>query len=539
MKRKKNKSNGRTNNASGSEKREIFTAAGKTVERWEPWLPWVIALLYTLVMGYLTFRYHRIGGMGVETDFYVELVPQAKKLIGGMFSPLNYGAKGPVYSILLAGVYLIVRDYFYAGLVLNLLSSAVFLSTAYFLIREVFNSVTALVVTIAISCNYVFQSYTYQAGSDMPFMAVCALSMYFLFRSGRTRDLVLSAVFGTAAFLSRYNGAFIVMGTVLFFALQTVSVRERLKRAALWIGVFLLVGLPWFIPNWKATGNPVHNDNYMNVMLEFYGLGKEGVTYENWTDALPKEFTGMGDIILYDPLYFAGHVGHNVVTHFVSDIQLFTGMRLGIFVILGMVLFWFARPGRKRLLFYSFGLLYFLILTLVFYNVRFSLFLLVFYLPTAVWPLTHEAILDRLKRYSWLPGVILLLVVLSYFYTTATAITRELKQSPVYLEDLRDLGRAVDRSEPDKTKTIIGRKPHVAYFAGLEARMFPGDVKSIPELVDYCRDNGIDYILYSGIEASSRPYVRDLLNVGTAHRGLEKVYHNRFGAVYRVTDVKR
>ena len=76
----------------------------------------------------------------------------------------------------------------------------------------------------------------------------------------------------------------------------------------------------------------------------------------------------------------------------------------------------------------------------------------------------------------------------------------------------------------------------MAYFAGLEALMFPGEPVSVEELVEHCHKHDITYILYSGIEAQFRPHVRVLLNVGQNHPGLEKVYHNRFGVIYRVKD---
>jgi len=111
-----------------------------------------------------------------------------------------------------------------------------------------------------------------------------------------------------------------------------------------------------------------------------------------------------------------------------------------------------------------------------------------------------------------------------------------LKRSPAILEDLRDLGLHLNEIEPDKTKRVIARKPHVAYFAGLEAVMFPAHVRSVGELVRYCRENGVDYVVYSGIEAGYRPDVRVLLAVRRKHPGLEMVYYNDFGVIYRVVD---
>ena len=116
------------------------TAGKISVSRQVPtWFPWAVAGVYLAVMAYLTFRYHRIGGFGVETDFYAELVPQARALLRGEFSPTLYGSKGPVYSIVLALAYLFIREYFYAGLVINLVGAALFLVAGYHLIKRIFN----------------------------------------------------------------------------------------------------------------------------------------------------------------------------------------------------------------------------------------------------------------------------------------------------------------------------------------------------------------------------------------------------------------
>ncbi len=367
-------------------------------------------------------------------------------------------------------------------------------------------------------------------------MALSAAAMYFVFRGDGRRDLVLSAVFSLLAFLTRYNGAFTAMGAMVWLALGgSFTARERLRRAGLWLGVFIAVGLPWFVPNFLATGNPVHNDNYINVMLEYYGSGKEGVTYENWTDALPKDFTGMGDIILYDPVYFARHTIENAASHFMADMRDLVGWKTGIFVVLGLLAAPFSGAGKRKWLFLAFGAFYFLILTIVFYNVRFSLFLLTVYLPFAVWPFTSERARNLAGAAAIVPAVLFAVVTLVSGVSSARQVYAEIVHPPEYLESLRDLGQALGRVEPDHSKVIIGRKPHVAYFAELEARMFPVEAGSVSELVEYCRENGVDYVLYTGIEAGSRPGARDLLNLGVEHPGLERVYYNRFGVIYRVT----
>ena len=509
------------------EKPGRFGAAVKALKKIEPWLPWTVAGVVLAVISYLAFRYHTVGGLGVETDFYAELYPPAKELLDGRFSPLNYSAKGPVYSILLAGVYLIVRDFFTAGLVLNLACGAAFLVVLYFLVKTVFNTLTAAITLFAAALNYLFLSHVYQVGSDVPFMLLCALSMYFLFRDRGKGDLALSAVFGLLAFLTRYNGAFLVMGAFVYSALTGDSLRERCKRIGLWMAVFAVAGLPWFIPNWIVTGSPVKNDNYVNVMMDFYG----GADYEKWTDALPKQFTGMADLFLYDPAYFILHYAKNVALHFSRDMRELAGMGVGIFVILGMLLLTVIRPVKRNLLYLAFGVFYFLILALVFYNPRFSLFLLAVHLPFAVWPFTLKIRSEYLRWGSRLMLAACVVMICSSAPASIGKVNREIRNSP---EFLRDLGRALGSVEPDKTQKIIARKPHTAYYAGLQPIMFPNEPRTIDGLVTYCRAHGIRYILYSVIEAQARPNLMDLENIGEKHPGLAEVCHNRFGVIYRL-----
>ena len=106
---------------------------------------------------------------------------------------------------------------------------------------------------------------------------------------------------------------------------------------------------------------------------------------------LPKQFKSIGDIILYDPVYFVRHLALNVVRHFTADLLILVKVPVCLFTVIGIIMTFFLKPGVKRLVYMAFGAVYFMILTLVFYNERFVLYLLVFYLPFAVWPWTDTS----------------------------------------------------------------------------------------------------------------------------------------------------
>ncbi len=512
--------------------------------RYEPWVPWSIALLYLAVMGVLTLRFHPVGGLEVETDFYAELVPQAKHLLAGTVRPADYGAKGPVYSILLASSYLVIREWFLAGIAINLLAAAGSLAVAYLLVRRVFNGTAALLVAIAIAFNPVFQSMTWQVGSDMPFFLFCALAMYLAFDPARTRrSLALSALFASLAFLTRYNGAFLAAGTVAFLALTGGGRRRRAVDIALWLAVFVLSGLPWYIPNAIATGNPVHNDNAVTVAMEYYAVGRPGFSYETWTDLLPPDLRrkmeagpgspdfGLMDVIRADPVHFIAHLALNAARYLLAHMDKLLGWRLGVFAVAGIVGLRFTRPGRRRLLFFLYGVFLFFILTLVFFNVRFSLFLLVFYLPLAVWPWTERPLSGTKIGRAVL--VALVITIGSYAVTTPPATLADMRRDIPFLTGLRDLGLALGEIAGDPDAKLAARKPHVAFYAGMQPVMFP-PVETPADLERYCREQKVEYVLYGGVELRYRPQLQVLADPRTAPPGFQYVTGNRVGVVYRV-----
>ncbi|MFC1541695.1 ArnT family glycosyltransferase [Candidatus Latescibacterota bacterium] len=504
------------------------------LKKHESFLSWSIVSVYFIVVSWLTLRYHTTGGLGVETDFYAELAHQARLLLRGDFSPMNYGAKGPVYSIILTGVYLVVRDLFLAGLLINLISSFIFLIVLFYLVKQVFNRITAFIVILAVAFNYTFQSYTYQAGSDLPFMALSILSVFFLFQSERKKYLILSAVFGLLAFLTRYNGAFIAAGTMLYLAFMGGTAKERLKRIGIWIAVFIFLGLPWFIPNYIARGNPIFNSNYMSVMIEFYGIGSEGFSIETWYEELPDKFSSLGDVILYDPVHFITHLTGNIGSHFLLDVQKLIGLRLGIFIVLGLLMLFIAHPDRKMMLYFSFGIFYFLILTLVFYSERFSMYLVTFYFPLAVWPFTVKKTVKYLRKFSVIPVLLIILLTASYGYTSTKKTSFAIMNPPAILAEMKKIGESLGEIEEDKIQKIIARKPNVAHYAGLSPIMFPDNVDKIEKLIEYCREKESRYILYSAIEYNMRPEMRILYDPNVELPGLERVIVSRSAIVYRV-----
>jgi 4-amino-4-deoxy-L-arabinose transferase-like glycosyltransferase len=502
--------------------------------RFMPALPWAVAGLFLAIMGFVVIRWHHIGGFGVETDFYAELVPQSRALLRGEFDPHLYGNKGPVYSFILAAVYLVVREYFYAGLVINILAAAGFLVAGYFLVKRVFNEASAVFFILAAATTFNLLNYTIQAGSDTLFLVFAALSLLFLFRDDTNRSIIISAIFASLAFLTRYNGAFLAAGAVPFLLLGTHgSFKNRLKRLGLWFAVFIVSGLPWYIPNWLATGNPVHNDNYINVMIEFYGSANSREDYERWDSLVPEGIDSLGDVIRYDPVYFVIRFVVNFFIHIYMDLWQLIGLRLALPVVFGLLLTLAGKPGKRRFLYLLFGVFAFLVLVPVFYNARFSLVLLLFWLPVAAWPFTEGRFAGFFRRFHIILPIIATALIVFDGVVSFQLVDHTLMKTDPQLVNLKDLGLRLGAVEHDPHQKVCAREPHIAHYAGLLPRMFPEKLQTLEELIAYCRENGIRYVAYTSIELSSRPNLK-MLWEKQKQPGLEQVVWNKAGVIFRV-----
>jgi hypothetical protein len=378
--------------------------------------------------------------------------------------------------------------------------------------------------------NYFVMTYTYQVGSDMPFLMFCALALFFLFRDDGRADIVFSGFFALCAFLTRYNGVFLVGGALLYYLTKPESFKSRLIDIGAWCGIFLLAGLPWFVINTYATGNPVFNTNYENVMLEFYGRGS--VSDGLWRQSLPKEFTSLGDIFLYDPVYFIGHWAENLLMNFIADMDVLLGWHFGVFVVVGIPLLYTTAMKRRRVLFYIFALFYMMILALVFYNPRFSLLLVIFYVPLAAYPLTEGRLLKWLGKARWAPFALMIALMIPFVTLDVRAVADEIQRAPVFL---KTLGEQLKKKSMLTNATVLARTPHIAYYAGMKPRVFPGHISTVQGLVAWCIDENIDYIAYSIVEQHNRPELDELMSVDREFNFLERVVVDPHGVIYRIT----
>ncbi|MBT3800282.1 MAG: phospholipid carrier-dependent glycosyltransferase, partial [Bacteroidetes bacterium] len=233
---------------------------------------WVLGGIYFILMAIISFTYHKIGDYGIETDFFWSYVPQAQSFLDGTIEIDKY--RGPLYPMILALVQIITGNYFSAGILIAVLSSSIVIYFIYNILRNLFTPLVALIATILMAVNTTFNLYTYSAGTDMFFFLIASAALYFLLRNKEYKwsNLLLAGLFAGLAYITRYNGVFIVITTlavILFINLFKTTWLNRIIASAIFIGTFIIIITPWGVYTHKEKGKAFFNQNYQNVAYEY------------------------------------------------------------------------------------------------------------------------------------------------------------------------------------------------------------------------------------------------------------------------------
>jgi hypothetical protein len=512
-------------------------AAPAGATRWTRWVAWSLIAAFTIYWAVQAFTVHRVGNYAVETDFYWKYGPAARDLTRGSIDIANYDSKGWGYPAAVTAVSIFGFETFRAAQIVALLSAAVSLLLLYRLHRSLFGPGIALAGLLLLLGNRIFLANTYEVGTDMFFLAVALGSVALLLRSERPgwRAVLASGLLGGWAFATRYNGLFLWPGALalfLFFGVPAGSRGDRLRRAALWTGGFILAALPWLWINAAHTGNPLTNSNYVNVGYAVYGEGN----WEKFFYGGDRKIQSFADVVLLDPGRFAGAMAKNVVEHLRRDLFELLSPPWGILAILGALLMIADRPGRRVAGYLTFGALGFLSLVPVFYGARFSLPLLPFYAALATWPFASPRVARALAgiERAFPIRAFAFLALWVPISTAAYAWTQDPANPENVVAGPHDLTQAVGflREQP-RGNGLIARKPHAAFLAHMRFVPLP-DVPSPDSLHAVALRERARWLLVSGAELSMRAAVRPFAEPNAHIPGFRRVFESQGALVYEV-----
>ena len=498
----------------------------------------IIAGFYLVVVGLISFIFHKVGDYGIETDFFWGYVPGAKKFLSGEI-PMD-AFRGPLYPMVLGLFGFLLGDFFHAGILIAVISASIVIYVTYELLKKIFTPTISLFVTILLAINPVFIQYSYSAGTDMFFNALAAITLFFFFKHKELnyKNLILAALLGGLSYLTRYNGIFLVSFVViiLFINYWKINWAERIKSSIVFIAVFLITISPWGFYCLSEKGSFFYNENYKNIAFEVYGKGK--ISWDDFWFKESSKITSLNEVIFKDTGLFLSTTVNNIADHFVNDMEKLLGWQLGVFVILGLILFVLSNPLKKRkdeqTAFYIVNLFFFALLLLVFYSERFSLFLLPFYLVIAVQPLFTEKLriskfLPQTIKYVLIFGLIVFTFVKAYSFNS-----ENINSGPTELLTLREW---YQEHVPDemKGKKVAARKAHVAYYLDMDFKLMPM-ADSYDEFMTKLRNENVDYLYFGIAEAGLRSELQFLIDPKGNHPGLEVVvyFKNPPSVLYRV-----
>jgi len=511
-----------------------------------PWL-WIGTGLYLLVMAIISFGFWRIGGYGVETDAFSSFLPEARDLLHGRLTPLD-GFKGPGYHLAVAAVGLVVRNLFWAGKIVSLASAAAVLLILTRLVWAHLGRWVALLVFLIVATNAQFVLYTIQVGTDMYFLALTVMTAALVLdrpdasRRRSMRRAALAGLLAGLAYLTRYNGLFLILGGTVVLLLadwreipeysetehrRPLPWRVRVGRTATFLAASAIVIVPWSLFTWSQSRGFFYNLNYLNIAYEMYG--RDRVAWDQFWEFLRPAFGSFGDVLGGHAADFVRMVLRNMVAHVWLDWRhlLVAGdapwaapvaVLWGVMTVFGLVAtLWRWRLHAWPALFL--GLATYGMLVPVFYGERFSLPMLPIYATLAaiaVAEIVRRATLISLLRYA--PAVVLILLLWAGASVTVAATGDLLGTSP------EEIGLIVGQSKGHVIagERVLARKPHVAWYLGLDLVRMP-IIQSLDDLPQIARQTHARYLFVSVIEAGLRQPLIPLLDPANAPRYLRPI----------------
>jgi len=517
---------------------DSLSSATKTAARWieTPKRLLVPVAFYLVVVMAMGFIFHPYGDGETETDFYGAYAPQADSFLHGRIEIDAF--RGPLYPIAVGLVHVISSlfgaDLYTSGKILSGLSAGLTLFFACRIALTLFSPFVALGVLALTMLNPVFVRYTYTAGNDMFFLFILMLALNVLL-SGRFgwRRVALTGLLCGLAVLTRYNAIGLIAGvaaSIVFVNIWKTAWRRRIVAAALCLSVCFAVYLPWGLYCKAEKGRFIYNQNYENLAL--------GVYVDSQNDVRPflltnrEKLNGVIDVVLLDPPRFFRKSLSGVFVNWWRMSEAIT-WPVVILSLIGLGVLLIRRPGRPQVAWLVCTLTSFLILAPIFFSPRFYLFHIPISAAMAMYALAAFGDSVRARpRWRHVAGVVFPALMIS---GTAHAIA----YNKIYIRGqgfnpICELGQGFAARRPmDRGKTVIARKPHFGYYAGLVTIPFP-PVDTYEALVEQARASGADYLLFTSGSEYTRPELRRLGEPDAANPGLRRVIASRFGFLYAV-----
>ncbi len=488
---------------------------GPREARIETWIAGALIAVVGVVLVALALGPHKVGDYFTETDFYGDYAHGARMIQHGRLIATRYGVIGPVYEIALALAGFVVRDLFLAAKLLSVAGAVTSLGGWSALLARRAGTRVALGGLLFMATNGFFLRYGHSATTDTLANALSALALLLFLAARGDRAALAAGLLAALCFLTRYNTIAILPAGLAAILLGGSLHERRLRAAALALGGFLLLVLPWVLYS-LAHGAAFSFQLHHNIAYEVFAHAR-GITWDDYQRTLQPQFRDLWQVVARDPPAVLGRMAFNVVDHLRQDARNLLGIPAGICAAIGVLVALAGRRGRGLWPVWLAGALLFLTLVPAAYSERYALAMLPMYATLAGLPFAAEryALAFGPRRDRWLKPALALLPLSFGVQRAVVGHQRFFDQLPVEVLPCADSLRA-HMAPGDR---VMARKPHVAAIAGAESAPLPFTT-DLPGLAAAARQDGVRWIFISWPEAESRPQYGFLLDTAAVVPGL-------------------
>lgn len=483
-------------------------------------LAWALIAVLAAVLGFVVFGPHRIGDMMTETDFYGAYAEGARLVQQGVLDPSRYGVIGPGYEVALGLFGFIVRDLFLAAELLSLLATCASVLLWFYIVRRLAGARVALATCLFIATNAFLIRYGYSATTDALALLLQSLALWFLLVRPGTRSLMAAGAIAALAFLTRYNGIYLLPAGVLIVLLggaaeAPASWKQRIRPALVYAGMFLLPVVPWVLYS-LARGGSMSFELHHNIAFEVFAR-PQGIVWDDYQKLMQPEFNSLWDVIARDPGAVVSRMLFNLGDHLRLDARDLLGWPVAICSLIGLGFAVYSGAWRRLWpLAIAAGLL-FLTLVPVFHSSRYSLSLLPLYatLAGACFGLPLFALAFGRDRRVWLKALVIVVPVVLTVRAAYAQLSATFYSLPLEILEAAEVLKS-EKAEGDK---VIARKGHIGYYAELPVVPFPF-VDRIEDLAAYAKEQDARWLYASWVEVFTRARFWFLLDTTATVPGL-------------------
>lgn len=495
----------------------------------------LFSTIYLVAILLIGLTLHKLPDEVVGTDFLGGFVSQAESFIKtGVIEIDNF--RGPLYPIVLGIVNLLFNNYLITGTLIAAISSAISLGFNYSTIKKVFDKNIAFFSIILISLNPFYIKYSYEAGTDMFFVAIASALLFFVIKWDKYnfKRIISLAFLASLGYLTRSTGIFLYLITSIWILnISKDNLKQIFKPLIFFFISIFIITLPWNLYTLSETGNFIHNRNHLNLAFELYG--KDNTSWDEFWYKNGEEF-GSGEasnynsfssVILKDPIKFSTKIVSNSIEHSYKDLSILVNPLIGFFFLVGIIALYKNKTNKIYILN---NLLLFTILLTTFYSPRFSLFLIPFYISLALFGIKYLNTFfeEKYSKSRFQKAILLSLVTILVLSSLLQAIEYNRSQFLREQTEVYQIKEKVFDNIPAEYKgtKIATRRPHLPYVLNMESYTIP-NFSTIEELIQDLQDHEIDYLYYGIDEWKSRPQYTDLklsAPLGYAPEGLELIY---------------